>query len=203
MYLGISSHMGEFTPPLRKIVRRSGENEVLECGHEQKKRPNPAKRRRCAQCRRARVTISEKTEAAEGLRCPYCFDDFSDPEEETWTCPKCRTKVHGECHDENDGCVTAGCRSRAPITVRPRITPTQIPQPVARPTVEPEVEEPVEVGRSTTDRTLMDVMFMGLLGVAAVVSIIVWAAWSGKAAFLVFVIAAWVSGRITERLFRR
>lgn len=120
--------MSDFTPPLRKIVRREGDNEFLECGHEQKTRPNKAKRRRCTQCRRASVTVTQKTEAAEGSRCPYCFDDFSDPEEETWSCPKCRAKLHGECHDENDGCTTLGCRSRAPVSVRPRITPTQIPQ---------------------------------------------------------------------------
>lgn len=122
------------TPPLRRIVSREGADEVLECGHRQPKKHAAAMRRRCHQCiaaRRLSVSLHEKAEAEAGQRCPYCFDDFSNAEEQTWTCPKCRTKLHGECHDENDGCTALGCRTRAPISVRPRITPTEIPQPTA------------------------------------------------------------------------
>lgn len=113
-----------FNSPLRRIERREGDVEYLECGHEQKRRRNNAMRRRCIQCRRSRVTggcvtVTERQEATEGTRCPYCFDDFSDDTEETWNCEKCRTKLHRECHDELGTCTTLGCK-RMVVHASPR-----------------------------------------------------------------------------------
>jgi hypothetical protein len=156
----------EFTPPLRKIVKREDGKEILECGHEQPKKYAAAVRRRCIQCRRARVTVSEKAEAEAGQRCPYCFDEFSNSEEQPWTCPKCHTRLHGECHDENDGCTTLGCYTRAPVSVRPRITPTQIPPPTV-----------VERAAATVSRRHgIDVVLTSVLIIAfVVIPILMWA----------------------------
>lgn len=112
--------MGEFTPPLKKIVRREGEIEYLECGHEQPRKKNNAQRRRCIQCRRKTVTVAERAEAQQGVRCPYCFDDFSE-DTESRPCNKCKVRVHTACWEELTRCPTMGC-AEAPVqvTIRPR-----------------------------------------------------------------------------------
>lgn len=130
--------MSDFTSPLRKIVRREGTHEVLECGHEQEVKPNKAKRRRCIQCRRSKVTISETREAAEGARCPYCFDEWVDtPDEPTHTCDRCKAKLHDECWQENGGCTVLGCRgNQSRMVIRPRVAQTTPSAPqIVRPAV--------------------------------------------------------------------
>lgn len=38
--------------------------------------------------------------------CPYCHDDLGG---RTWTCPRCQTLIHEECHELHGGCVVHGC----------------------------------------------------------------------------------------------
>ena len=126
--------MSEFHPPLRKVVeRREDGAEVLECGHAQSAKKKRAKRRRCAACRRSTITIGEAREAAEGVRCPYCLDTFDDPEEPTTTCQRCRTKLHTECSEENEGCTTFGCKAGpSAAVVRIRATRARVEETRAR-----------------------------------------------------------------------
>lgn len=90
--------------------------------------------------------------------CPYCKDElpifhdhedacyqcgtFLHPEpggfhcepEPTWTCPRCSTSMHQECHDELATCTTLGCsgRTRRPPVIRTTARTTHTPEAPAR-----------------------------------------------------------------------
>ncbi len=44
-------------------------------------------------------------------RCPFCKDGLGAPAELV-SCERCRTLLHGECHQENGGCPIFGCGER-------------------------------------------------------------------------------------------
>lgn len=60
----------KYSNPLRRVVARDGEDEILECGHRhwwpENLSEKPARRRRCAHCSSLLATDSPKAPAAEG-----------------------------------------------------------------------------------------------------------------------------------------
>ena len=206
--------MSESTPPLRRVTGLDGPNEILECGHRQLRKHNSAMRRRCQQCtelRRASVTVREKAQAAEGARCPFCFDDFTNNEEATWTCSNCHARLHDECHDENGSCTSLGCRNKAAIFVRPRPAPIETAQPT--PVVEQATtsEDPDwqavqdEADRLTPVPDYGEAIFaLVIILLVILVPLITWAVIDTGAALLALAAIGWASSRtITEHNRRR
>lgn len=44
-------------------------------------------------------------------RCPFCHDGLESPDGLV-ECERCRTLIHGDCHQENQGCPIIGCGAR-------------------------------------------------------------------------------------------
>lgn len=58
----------------------------------------------------SKITISIEKKESDKERCGYCLDRLYD--EATWCCDACDTRMHEECHDELQSCVTMGCRNK-------------------------------------------------------------------------------------------
>ena len=56
-------------------------------------------------CLRTKIVVRSK------LRCPYCHDSLVG---RVSTCSDCQAGLHDECLTEAKGCVTLGCKRRAP-----------------------------------------------------------------------------------------
>jgi hypothetical protein len=132
--------------PLRRVVKRGAEGEVLECGHSHQNTYRQAKRRRCRSCverptsLETRVSLSstpitsisstpiasiisstptleiDPPEASDQPRCAYCHDDL---DQKTVTCQACRTILHQDCAKELGSCPTLKCPGKFQLSSTP------------------------------------------------------------------------------------
>jgi hypothetical protein len=68
------------------------------------------------------------TPRTSNLRCAFCHDDLAPP---LWSCERCATLVHGDCHEEAPACPTLGCARRFALSIRPHVPGASVDQLIA------------------------------------------------------------------------